>query len=135
MTTITEETPAQTTAEKPKASKKASVGQKRAHVAPAKGKSATKAKATKKAPKTALKTARPEKVGKEKGVREGSKTETILGLMKRSGGTTLKEIMEATGWQSHSVRGFISGTLGKKMGLTVTSTKAEDGERTYSIKT
>ena len=41
--------------------------------------------------------------------------------------------MKATGWQAHSVRGFLSGALGKKMGLTVTSTKAEDGERRYSI--
>jgi len=129
MTTITEETAAQTATEKPKAAKKSRVARQGAHVAPKKGKVAPKAKA--KAPKAT----RPEKVGKETGVREGSKTETILGLMKRSGGTTLKEIMEATGWQSHSVRGFISGTLGKKMGLTVTSTKAEDGERTYSIKT
>ena len=42
--------------------------------------------------------------------------------------------MKATGWQAHSVRGFISGTLGKKMGLKVASAKAEDGERSYSIK-
>jgi len=41
--------------------------------------------------------------------------------------------MEATNWQAHSVRGFISGTLGKKMGLTVVSTRGENGERTYSI--
>jgi hypothetical protein len=69
----------------------------------------------------------------EKKPREGSKTEAILGLMKRPGGTTLKAIMEATDWQAHSVRGFISGTLGKKMGLTVVSAKAENGERSYSI--
>jgi hypothetical protein len=42
--------------------------------------------------------------------------------------------MAATDWQAHSVRGFISGTLGKKMGLTVLSTKADNGERTYSIQ-
>ena len=42
--------------------------------------------------------------------------------------------MKATGWQPHSVRGFLSGTVGKKMGLTVKSTKGEDGERTYSVK-
>ena len=41
--------------------------------------------------------------------------------------------MKATGWLPHSVRGFISGALGKKMGLKVESTKREDGERVYSI--
>jgi len=41
--------------------------------------------------------------------------------------------MKATGWQKHSVRGFISGTLGKKMGLTVDSLRREDDERVYSI--
>jgi hypothetical protein len=41
--------------------------------------------------------------------------------------------MKATDWQAHSVRGFISGTLGKKMGLKVESTKREDGERVYSL--
>ena len=42
--------------------------------------------------------------------------------------------MKATGWQPHSVRGFLSGTVGKKMGLTVISTKGEDGERSYSLQ-
>jgi hypothetical protein len=42
--------------------------------------------------------------------------------------------MKATGWQAHSVRGFLCGALGKKMGRTVTSTKAEDAERRYSVK-
>ena len=54
--------------------------------------------------------------------------------MKREGGVTAKELMSVTGWQAHSVRGFISGTLGKKMGLTVISTKRENGERTYTIQ-
>ena len=53
--------------------------------------------------------------------------------MKQPGGTTLKAIMEVTRWQAHSVRGFISGTLGKKMGLTVVSAKGDNGERSYSI--
>jgi hypothetical protein len=70
----------------------------------------------------------------QKTARQGSKTETILAMMKQPGGSTLRAIMEATGWQAHSVRGFISGTLGKKMGLTVASVKGDDGERTYSIK-
>jgi len=41
--------------------------------------------------------------------------------------------MKATDWQAHSVRGFISGALGKKMGLKVESAKREDSERVYSI--
>jgi hypothetical protein len=53
--------------------------------------------------------------------------------MKQPGGTTLKAIMDDTQWQAHSVRGFISGTLGKKLGLTVSSTKGENEERAYSI--
>ena len=68
------------------------------------------------------------------GSREGSKTAMVLDLMKREGGVTAKELMAVTGWQAHSVRGFISGTLGKKMGLTVISTKGENGERTYTIQ-
>jgi hypothetical protein len=69
-----------------------------------------------------------------KGARENSKTALVLDLLKRPGGVTGKELMKATGWQPHSVRGFLSGTIGKKMGLAVASTKVENGERTYSIK-
>ena len=58
----------------------------------------------------------------------------VLDLLKRPEGATLKELMKATAWQAHSVRGFLSGAVGKKMGLTVVSAKGEDGERTYSIK-
>jgi hypothetical protein len=126
------ETPATVPAET-KPTKKARGG---AHVAPKKGKASKKATPAKKTPKTApkAKAARPGKAGKEKGVREGSKTQTILDLLKRPGGVTSKELMKATGWQPHSVRGFLSGTVGKKMGLAVTSTKGEDGERSYSVK-
>src|ERR1700686_2308780 len=65
-------------------------------------------------------------------VRDGSKTAAVLSLLQRAKGATLTEIMEATSWQAHSVRGFIS-TLGKKMGLKVTSTKRADGTRVYSV--
>jgi hypothetical protein len=113
------------TGEQPKATKKASRAPQRAHVAKKKGKSAKKASPAKKAPKGAKKAT---------GARDGSKTAKILDLLKRPGGVTTKELMKATAWQPHSVRGFLSGTVGKKMGLTVTSTKGEDGERTYSVK-
>ena len=65
--------------------------------------------------------------------REGSKKADVLALLRREGGATLLELMTATGWQAHSVRGFLSGALGKKMGLTVNSAKREDGTRVYSI--
>jgi hypothetical protein len=67
------------------------------------------------------------------GVREGSKTAKLLALLRQSKGATLGELMKATGWQAHSVRGFISGALRKKLGLTVDSTKREDGDRLYKI--
>jgi hypothetical protein len=58
----------------------------------------------------------------------------VLSLLKRSGGATLKDLMKATGWQAHSVRGFLSGTLKKKQGRTLTSTQGENRERRYSVK-
>ena len=111
---ISEETAAtQTASEKP--AKKARAGAQRANVASKKGKSAKKASTAKKAPKAAK---------KADGARDGSKTAKVLELLKRDGGVTAKELLKATGWQAHSVRGFLSGTVGKKMGLTVVSTKA-----------
>jgi len=65
--------------------------------------------------------------------RAGSKTAQVLELLQRADGATAQELMKATGWQPHTVRGFLSGTVGKKMGLTVTSTKGEDGQRRYSV--
>ncbi len=97
------------------------------HAAPAAPK---KAKATKGAkPKDHA----PNAQTAAKGPREGSKKAIVLDLLKRAEGATLKEIMAATDWQAHSVRGFISGSLGKKMGLTVESTKRADGERCYHV--
>jgi hypothetical protein len=95
--------------------------------ATAKSKKATPAKTAAKAPKAAKPKAEVDVV------RAGSKTAAILEMLRRAKGATLAEIMEAASWQAHSVRGFISGTLGKKMGLAVKSEKREDGTRVYSI--
>jgi hypothetical protein len=70
---------------------------------------------------------------KAQGPREGSKTVKVLELLKRPGGATSAELMTATGWQAHSVRGFLSGTIVKKMGLPLVSAKREDGTRGYSL--
>ena len=61
------------------------------------------------------------------------KTATVLDLLRREGGATLEEVIKATGWQAQIIRGFISGTVNKRLGLQVVSTKREDGKRTYSI--
>ncbi len=65
--------------------------------------------------------------------REGSKADIILSLLKREGGASLQELMDAAGWQKHSVRGFLAGTVNKKMGLNLTSKKEESGERRYFV--
>jgi hypothetical protein len=65
--------------------------------------------------------------------REGSKQAAVLELMRRPKGATLAEIMKATGWQAHTVRGFVSGTRIKKPGLKVESFRSEDKERTYRV--
>jgi hypothetical protein len=117
-------------AQEPKLPKKPHVAKQKAHVAPVKGKTAKKATATKKSPKGA-KAAKQAKIAGA--TREGSKTARVLELLRRSGGTTLQEIMKATDWQAHSVRGFLSGTIRKKLALTVVSAKGEDGERVYSL--
>jgi len=66
--------------------------------------------------------------------RRGSKSAKILDLLKRPGGALLKELTKATGWQPHSVRGFLSGTLRKKMGIPFESFRSTDGERAYHVR-
>jgi hypothetical protein len=58
----------------------------------------------------------------------------LIDLMRRYQGATLAEIMELTGWQSHTVRGFVSGTLIKKLGLKVEPFRSDEKERTYRAK-
>jgi len=66
------------------------------------------------------------------GTRDGTKAARMIALLSRSSGATLTEIMAETGWQAHSVRGFISGHLSRRLGLGIKSFK-NGGERTYRI--
>jgi len=81
------------------------------------------AKASKKAAKSDRSAAAP---------RAESKGAKILDMIARAKGATLAEIMKATDWQAHSVRGFIS-TASKKHGIKIESAKNEGGDRVYRI--
>jgi hypothetical protein len=125
------------------AATKANVTPQKSRVAPGKGKSnkkttptkeSTKAKKGAKGGKAKAAKAKGPKAKKESGPRQGSKTEAILALLKRPDGASLQELMKATSWQPHSVRGFLSATVGKKLGLKVESVKPENGGRRYSVK-
>jgi hypothetical protein len=66
-------------------------------------------------------------------IRPGTKLAMVVALLSRGDGATIDEIVKATGWQAHSVRGAISGALKKKLGLTVTSEKIDGRGRVYRI--
>jgi len=102
---------------------------------PAKG-AKTKAEDQKKqakAGKKASKQANASSKAKEKPTaRRSNKKTEVIGMMKRAKGATLAEIMVATGWQKHTVRGFVS-ILGKNGGEKIESSKNPSGQRTYKI--
>ena len=93
----------------------------------------TAPKAAKGAPKKTNATKAARTKGGAPTAREGSKKAIVLELLRRKDGATLAEIAKATDWQNHSIRGFISGSLSKKMGLKIESIKREDGERRYVL--
>jgi len=97
--------------------------------APQGAQGAPKAKGSRKKA-TAAKKAAPAQKGE---ARDGSKKAQVLELLRRAEGATLADIRSATGWQAHSVRGFISGSLSKKMGLKVESFKTPQGDRAYRV--
>lgn len=65
--------------------------------------------------------------------RENSKQAQVVAMLKRPEGATVHQIMAATGWQAHTVRGTFAGAFKKKLGLTLLSEKPEGGERIYRL--
>jgi hypothetical protein len=129
----------------------ATVGEQGAHVAPEKtslkkgatqkkgapkGQKAAKGKAkasSKKGAKAGKKADKPAQAKEYSTPRAESKEARILELIGRPKGATLAEIVKATDWQKHSIRGFLS-TAAKKHGLKIESTKTDAGDRVYQVR-
>jgi hypothetical protein len=95
----------------------------------AKSKSAQKPTAS----RTGSRRRRPRRTATSTGAAQSSsKQQMVLALLGRSEGSTIDAIMKETGWQQHSVRGFLAGVVRKKLGLTLVSDKT-DGVRVYRI--
>jgi Protein of unknown function (DUF3489) len=65
--------------------------------------------------------------------RDGSKLELCLALLRRAEGASVEELQKRTGWQAHSVRGFLAGAVKRKLGLALVSEKAAAQPRRYRI--
>ena len=63
-----------------------------------------------------------------------TKQERMLALLSRAEGASIADMMQATNWQQHSVRGFLAGTVKTKLGFTLSSSKAAGDVRRYRIK-
>ena len=70
----------------------------------------------------------------ERKTREGTKQSLMISLLERPQGATIAEIVEATQWQQHTIRGAMAGALKKKLGLVITSEKDEVRGRCYKIE-
>ena len=67
-------------------------------------------------------------------VRGGSKLDALIQLLQTKRGVTINDLAKATGWQTHSVRGAISGSLKKKLGLKIVSERIDDVRRYRIVK-
>ena len=77
--------------------------------------------------------AEPVPEAKRPNPRAGTKQALLIEMLQRPGGATMEEIVAATGWQAHTARGAMSGALGKKLGLVVTSSKDAERGRVYRL--
>jgi hypothetical protein len=121
----------------------ATVSEQGAHIAPVKASAKKQAIAKNDAPRarTSAKGAKSKKAASKTakaakphaGPRTGSKSAKVLALLVRTNGASLAELRKATGWQAHSVRGFLS-TASRTRGVRIESSKNGAGERIYRVK-
>ena len=71
---------------------------------------------------------------KERKTRDGTKQALLIAMLRRPEGASIEELVAATGWQSHTLRGAMAGALKKKLGLTIESEKVESRGRVYKVK-
>lgn len=86
----------------------------------------------------AVKTTNPETLAEEEAplpkAPRVTKQQIMIDMLSRPEGATIKELVEATGWLSHTCRGAMSGALKKKLGLTITSEKEDQRGRVYRLE-
>ncbi len=70
---------------------------------------------------------------KPRRTRDNTKQAAVIAMLRRPEGATIAQIVKATGWQQHTVRGTFAGAFKKKLGLAITSEKPDGGERIYRI--
>ena len=104
------------------------------HSAVVRGAASCKAASTPDQPATTAIAGKREAFGERRAVvGRGTKNAHLLQLLNRPEGASIEDMMQATEWQQHSVRGFLAGTVKKKMGLSLTSSRAEGEVRRYRI--
>ena len=97
---------------------------------------ATGAKATaSQSPRSHLAVAKPPKPAEAQREERVTKQERLLTLLSQPEGASIEDMMQVTRWQQHSVRGFLAGTVKKKLGFALTSSKQSGDVRRYRIET
>jgi hypothetical protein len=69
-----------------------------------------------------------------KSAKHASKKDAVIALLRRKGGAGIDDLTAATGWQAHSVRGFLSGTVRKKLGMNLVVERRTDGSLRYAVR-
>ena len=101
---------------------------------PKKGSAKSNATSRRKITSAAANAKKPLKVDEPK-VERATKQERVLTMLSQPEGASIAQMMQATDWQQHSVRGFLAGTVKRKLGFSLTSVKPNDGVRRYRTET